>query len=195
MRHSLVGYVAGVTCVMLHEGNSDQSWVSLPRTDQNDQKFHFKCVRLDLAQHLSAQLPVYTIHFRCHRFQSISKPMQAKLSPLEILNPDSTFTFSLRGPKGHTFTRPSATLPASPSTSNLPSSSRSYDLRLAMLRRKSPGKSKISMDRASGNECYSSLVQLMRITESLLNFDWHPCNTKAEQNLLYLLLPTLFNAV
>ena len=57
MRHSLVGYVAGVTCVMLHEGNSDQSWVSLPRTDQNDQKFHFKCVRLDPAQHLSAQLP------------------------------------------------------------------------------------------------------------------------------------------
>ena len=42
---------------------------------------------------------VYTIHFRCHRFQSISKPMQAKLSPLEILNPDSTFTFSLRGTK------------------------------------------------------------------------------------------------
>ena len=42
---------------------------------------------------------VYTIHFKCHRFQSISKPMQAKLSPLEILNPESTFTFSLRGTK------------------------------------------------------------------------------------------------
>ena len=97
--------------------------------------------------------------------------------------------------KRQAFTRPSATLPASPSTSNLPSSSRSYDLRLAMLRRKSPGKSKISMDRASGNECYSRLVQLMRITESLLNCDWHPCNTKAEQSMLYLLLPTLFNAV
>ena len=97
--------------------------------------------------------------------------------------------------KGQAFIRPSATIPASPSTSNLPSSSRSYDLRLAMLRRKSPGKSKISMDRASGNECYSRLVQLMRITESLLKCDWHPCNTKAEQSMLYLLLPTLFNAV
>ena len=51
-----------------------------------------------------------------------------------------------------------------PSTSILPSSSRSEDLRLALLRFKAPGQHKISMDTAGGNEWYSRLVQLMRST-------------------------------
>ena len=181
-----------------------QQWpvLGLVTPNQNDQKFHFKCVRLDLAQHLSAQLPAtwmrdMSILYTANVTGSNPSVSQCKQNfhrwKFWILIQHLLSLWEAQ--KGQAFIRPSATLPASPSTSNLPSSSRSYDLRLAMLRRKSPGKSKISMDRASGNECYSRLVQLMRITESLLKCEWHPWNTKAEQSMLYLLLPTLFNAV
>ena len=97
---------------------------------------------------------VYTIHFRCHRFQSISKPMQAKLSPLEILNPDSTFTFSLRGTKNAGFHK---TFGYHPSFSQHFQSA--FILAVIWLAAGNAAtqvtwKSKISMNRAGGNELH-----------------------------------------